>query len=349
MSVDGADPKPKGGPVTINDIARLAGVSKKTVSRVINNSPLVRDATRQMVEAVIKRHGYVPDTQARALAFGRSFLVGLIYDNPSPQYVVNMQRGILDALEDSPWELVLHPCERSDPNIFDKLLRFVSTQKPAGVILTPSISEDGRCADILREAGCPYVRIASVPLDEPQRMLRTQDARGAALAARHLTELGHRRIGHVHGPTTFQSSHQRLSGFEVGLSEAGIELQARYVQEGAYTFESGLECGARLLEMADRPTAIFAGNDEMAFGICHVAREKGLQVPDDLSVVGYDDTPMAARMWPPLTSVQTDIRGMGKEAARLLLRLNASEDETPQAPSDPKLIVRQSSGQPRSV
>lgn len=337
----------KSGQVTINDIARLSGVSKKTVSRVINNSALVSENTRQKVEAVIAQHGYVPDTQARALAFGRSFLVGLIYDNPSAQYVVNIQRGILDALEMSPCELVLHPCQRDDPELFEKLRMFVARQKPAGIILTPSISEEERCADLLRELDCPYVRIASVPLDEPVHMLRTFDAKGAALAARHLVELGHKKIGHVHGPNSFRSSHQRLTGFELALNESGLELESRYVREGAYTYESGVACALDLINMDDPPTAIFAGNDEMALGIYHAAREQGLRIPQDLSVVGYDDTPIAARIWPPMTSVRSDIRGMGRAATRLLLDLPDPEGVLSRQ-GEPELMIRESSAAPKS-
>ncbi len=341
----------KSSPVTINDIARLAKVSKKTVSRVINDSPLVRDETRRRVQAVIQEHGYVPDTQARALAFGRSFLIGLIYDNPSPQYVVNMQRGVLDVLGETPFELVLHPCDRQDTDVASKIKLFVARQKPAGVILTPSVSEDDHCAEILREADCPYVRIASVHLDDAPHMLRTQDARGAALAARHLAELGHTKIAHVHGPKSFRSSHQRLTGFEVGLNEFGLNLAPENILEGAYTYDSGVECARRLIARKDRPTAIFAGNDEMALGVYHTAREHGLVVPDDLSIVGYDDTPMAARIWPPLTSVRTDIRGMGRAATRQLLRLQIEAtddvDDSEFQHDAPELIVRQSSAPPK--
>ena len=335
------------GAVTINDIARLAGVSKKTVSRVINKSPLVRDETRARVEAVIREQGYTPDPQARALAFGRSFLVGLIYDNPSPQYVVNMQRGILDALGDSGFQLVLRPCDRDEPDLLERLRAFVQQQKPAGVILTPSISEDEDVADMLRAVGCPYVRIASVPLDQPARMVRTQDARGAAQAARHLAGLGHKRIAYVHGPNRFRSTHQRLAGFEVGLEEHGLSLADSLVVEGAYTFDSGVAAGATLFGRADPPTAVFAGNDEMATGLYHAAREAGLSIPEDVSIVGYDDTPIAARMWPPLTSVRTAIRRMGQAATQLLLDLPGSEEQ-PATLLDPELIVRGSTAPPRA-
>ena len=157
-----SDPKRSGKPATINDVARLAGVSKKTVSRVINNSPFVREETRARVEAVIAESGFSPDPQARGLAFRRYFLVGMIYDNPSPNYVVNMQQGVLDAVRGSWLELVVHPCNRASDNFMADVQGFVVRQKLFGVVMPPSVSEDERVVAMLRDADCPYVRIASV-------------------------------------------------------------------------------------------------------------------------------------------------------------------------------------------
>ncbi len=332
--------------VTINDIARLANVSKKTVSRVINESPLVRDETREKVKAIIKEYGYAPDPQARALAFGRSFLVGMIYDNPSPQYVVNMQRGILDVLEETSFQLVLHPCERSNENFRDRIYNFVSQQKPLGVILPPSVSEDDALAEMLSGLGCDYVRIASVDLDIPSRMVRTHDAEGAAQAARHLASLGHKKIAHIHGPSTFRSAHERLSGFKKGLKEQGLSLSKAMTVEGAYTFDSGVAGAEKLIYGDNRPTAIFTGNDEMAVGAYQAVRKAGLRVPDDISIVGFDDTPMAARVWPPMTTVRLPIREMGRAAAKLLLKEPLEQEGEGPVSFTPEIVVRESSGPP---
>src|SRR4051812_44487140 len=181
---------------TINDIARLAGVSKKTVSRVINASPYVQKDTRERIEAVIAEHGYAPDPQARGLAFRRSFLIGLVYDNPNPQYVVNMQLGLLDGMKGSGFELVVHPCNRASPTFLADQRGFIERQKLFGVVLTPSVSEDERAAALLAEIGCAYVRVASVAVDAPERMIETRDRLGGREAAQHLADLGHRRIAH---------------------------------------------------------------------------------------------------------------------------------------------------------
>ncbi|MEL7033631.1 MAG: LacI family DNA-binding transcriptional regulator [Pseudomonadota bacterium] len=328
--------------VTINDIARLANVSKKTVSRVLNDHPLVRAETRANVKKIIAEQGYAPDPQARALAFRRSFLIALAYDNPSPQYVVNMQRGILDKLEGTDYQLVLHPVDRSAPDALEKMTRFVERHRPAGVIMPPSVSEDEAFCQMFRQQSCPYVRIASRDLDAPEHMVRTHDADGATQAARHLASLGHKRIAHVHGPKSFRSAHERLAGFRVGLSEFGLELEEALTVEAGYTFESGVRAANKLLSLANRPTAIFAGNDEMAIGIYTSARKLGLSIPHDLSIVGFDDTPMASRIAPALTTVRLPIRDMGAEAAISLLRLMKGVEATENRSFLPEIIVRES-------
>lgn len=324
-------------------------MSKKTVSRVINQSPFVREDTRERVKAVIDKLGFTPDPQARGLAFRRSFLVGLIYDNPSPTYVVNMQQGVLDAVRGSGLELVVHPCNRGSETFLNEVRAFIVRQKLFGVVMPPSVSEDERVVAILRDADCPYVRIASVSLDEPACMVVTHDSRGGARAARHLAELGHRRIAFISGPDTFRSSHERGRGFAEGLAEHGVTLDPAYVRRAAYTFESGVEAATELLALPQRPTAIFAGNDEMAIGVMKAARDAGLRVPEDLSIVGFDDLPMASRVWPNLTTIRLPIRDMGRMAAeKLTARSRGLDPATLVQPEvDPSLVVRDSTAPPR--
>ena len=336
---------PAGRP-TINDIARMAEVSKKTVSRVLNKSPFVSPETRAKVEEIISRTGYVPDPQARGLAFRRSFLVGIIYDNPNPQYVVNMQQGILDGLRGLGYELVIHPCDRRSRNYLADIRHFVERQKLFGVVMPPSVSEDEQLARLLEELKCPYIRIASVPLDRDDRMIVSHDRRGGETAARHLVELGHRRIGFVSGPPTFRSSHERRAGLEDGLAAAGLSLCPDFLIEGAYTFDSGLACGTALFARAERPTAIFCANDEMAAGLLQAARRAGLRVPEDLSVIGFDDFQVASQVWPTLTTLRTPTRDIGRLAALKLFAL-AEERESPEIDEESlvmRLVVRESTG-----
>ena len=328
---------------TINDIARLAGVSKKTVSRVINQSPFVRDETRERIEAVIAEWGYAPDPQARGLAFRRSFLIGMIYDNPNPQYVVNMQLGLLDGMRGSGFELVVHPCNRASPTFLTDIRSFVERQKLYGVVLPPSVSEDERVAKLLSEIGCAYIRIASVELDKPEHMIVGHDRLGGEAMGAYLVELGHREIGFISGLPSFRSSHERRGGFEDTLAEAGLKLAEKDIVQGAYTFESGVACGDELLARTPRPTAIFCGNDEMAAGVLQSARKAGLTVPKDVTIVGFDDFQIAQAVWPPLTTVHTPTREIGKMAAEKLIGVERREPRDA-TKTEPSLVVRESSG-----
>lgn len=328
---------------TINDVARLAGVSKKTVSRVINESELVKTKTLDIVRFIIDRIGYHPDPQARGLAFRRSFLIGLIYDNPNPQYVVNMQVGILDCLKHTEFELVVHPCDRKSVSFVEDSTRFIETQKLFGAILTPSVSEDERLAKVLSETRYKYIRIASIPLDSPERMIVTNDRVGGKAAARHLVELGHTRIALLTGVEYFFASKERRAGFEEGLQECGLSLRPEYVLKGDFTFDSGLAAGKALLELNPRPTAIFAENDEMAAGVLQAFNSAGLQVPDSLSIIGYDDFSICTRVWPRLTTIHSPTRKVGELAAASLLGFKENEQgRIIQRETTPFLVIRES-------
>jgi LacI family transcriptional regulator len=337
-----------GGKLTITDIARLAGVSKKTVSRVINHSGLVKQETRDRILQIVEEHGYRPDPQARALALRRSHLIAFISNQPNPQYIVSMQSGILEAVAGTPYQIVIRPCDRSSPTLYSDIEELVTHQKLFGVILTPSISEDDELIGRLRQLKCPYVRIAAVSLDTPENMIETHDYVGAAEAARHIANLGHTRIAHIRGPDTFLSARERLRGFRVGLAEFGLSIEDRYLLTGGYTFDSGVECGRQLIERDEPPTAVFCGNDEMAVGVYKAAHDAGVSIPDELSVVGFDDSPIATRIWPTLTSVRLPIEYMGRIAAQLLVsNHDRMSMEPPTAASVmPSLVVRDSTAAP---
>lgn len=316
---DKSDAPRRRGKPTINDVARLAGVSKKTVSRVINQSPLLNDETRHRVESVIRELGYVPNPQARALALRRNFLVGLIHDNPNAQMVLNVQQGILEALHDTDFGLVVRPVDRNSPLMLEDIRNFLERQRLFGVVLLPPISENDALAKLCNELGCRYARMGSAELDDTDHMVASNDRQAVREAASYLIEQGHRVIGLIQGPHGFRSAAERRLGFEDALGEAKIKLPRSLVAEGNYTFESGIEAANRLLDLAPRPTAIFASNDEMAAGVVHVARQRGISVPEDLSVIGFDDTAIAAHIWPPLTTVRWPIISMARSAALKLV------------------------------
>ena len=337
----------KSGQPTINDVARIAGVSKKTVSRVINRSPLLTDDTRKRVEDVIRELGYIPNPQARALALRRNFLIGLVHDNPNAQTVLNVQQGMLEGLHDTEFEMVVRPLDRGSATMLDDLRHFLERQRLFGVLLMPPVSESDAVAKLCDDIGCRYVRMGSAILDTPDHMVASNDREAVRGATEYLIAQGHRRIGLVAGPHGFRSARERRQGFEDALAAAGILLPRSMVADGNYTFESGLVAAERLLDLMPRPTAIFSSNDEMAAGVIHAARQRGLDIPRDLSIIGFDDTPIAAHVWPPLTTVRWPIASMARSAT---LKLIAGIDDGSDAVEEPSLflstLIRRSSVSP---
>lgn len=304
---------------TINDVARLAGVSKKTVSRVINRSPLLNEETRERVAKVIRELDYTPNPQARALALRRNFLIGLIHDNPNAQMVLNMQQGILEALQGTEFEMVVRPVDRNSSMMLEDVRHFLERQRLFGVVILPPISENDALAQLCDEVGCRYVRMGSAQLDDSAHMVASNDREVVREATGHLIAQGHSLIALIEGPDGFRSARERRLGFEDALKAAGMKLPRSLIAQGNYTFETGVTAANRLLDLSPRPTAIFASNDEMAAGIVFAARERGIAIPDELSVIGFDDTPIAAHIWPPLTTVRWPIVSMARAAARKLV------------------------------
>jgi len=313
------EPKRSGKPPTINDVARLAGVSKKTVSRVINNSPLLNDETRGRVQKVIKQLGYVPNPQARALALRRNSLIGLIHDNPNAQTVINVQQGILEALHDTDFGLVVRPLDRTSPRMLDDIRNFLERQRLFGVVIMPPLSENDALARLCDDLGVRYTRMGSAELDDPDHLVASNDREAVREAVTYLVGQGHQRIGLIEGPHGFRSAAERRLGYEDALRVAKIKLPRSLIAEGSYTFESGARAGNLLLDLVPPPTAIFASNDEMAAGVLHAAAQRGLHVPQDLSIVGFDDTAIAAHIWPPLTTIRWPTISMGRSAALKLV------------------------------
>lgn len=310
--------------LTINDVAALSGVSKKTVSRIINDAPNVKDETRKLVNDIIMLSGFSPDPQARGLAFRRAFLIGLIYDNPNAQYVVNFQMGILDHLRSTGNELVVHPCNRSSSSFLSEISDFIKRQRLSGVIILPPIAEDRDLLTLLDDLEVPYIRVTARKgeLNEPPifaSQIVSLDRIGCAEASEHLAKLGHERIAFIGGNMNYTSAHERRAGFMEGLSRYGLRIEEGLDAQGDYSFESGYAAALSLLKRAVRPTAIISCNDEMSAGVYKAAHELGLSIPHDLSVVSFDDSPLASRLTPSLSTVRLPIRDMARQAAEALL------------------------------
>jgi len=338
---------PPRAPATISDVAEAAGVSIKTVSRVFNDEPNVRDETRRRVLEVVADLDYHPNIAARSLAGRKSFLIGLLYDNPCANYILGLQSGSLDRLRGDKWRLLVVPCEDS-AKMAGKTVSMVRAAGVGGVILTSPICDNAEIVNELVAARIPMVRIApadSVGVDAVAPSVGMDDRSAAADITRHLISLGHRRIGVIRGDSTHSSSSERWAGFRQAMDEAGLEIDHSLVGQGIYTFESGLEAARPLLDRPDRPTAILSQNDDMAAAAILVAYELGIRVPDELSVTGFDDSQIASTVWPQITTIRQPIRAMAQAATQALIKIMEGSHSPPGHRIMPyELIVRGSTG-----
>ncbi len=332
---------------TINDVAALAGTSKRTVSRVINNSEKVNDATRARVQEIIKQLNYAPNRQARGLAASKSYLIGLIYDLPT-LFISDIQKGILSVCGDAGYELVVHACHFDSDQMIDEVTRFVSRAKLDGVIILPPISEIDDLGKSLNDIGCNFVRLASAIGDETLNHLVVTDYQPAIVEmTRHLVDFGHRDMAFISGPRTNISSQKRHEVFVQALASHGLELAPEMIIEGTFTYDSGVKAAEKLLSREHRPTAIFAANDEMAFGVMNVAYHMGLKIPDDLSLVGFDGTSFSTFVVPPLTTTirQTDeMSRLGTQKLLAQIENGRDEDSTLETMVPTLFIPRDSTG-----
>ena len=229
---------------------------------------------------------------------------------------------------------MVQPVNRSSPTLIEDMREFIVRQRLYGIVILPPISENDAVAKMCQEAGCRYVRMGSAVLDDRAHMVASNDRDAVRDATEYLIEQGHSRIAIVTGPQGFRSAAERLAGFEEALAEAKIKLPRSFRAQGEYTFDSGLAATEKLLELSPRPTAIFASNDEMAAAVLYAARLRGIKVPEELSIIGFDDTPIASRVWPPLTTVRWPIVAMGRSAAHKLIAGAIAEVDTENEPSE---------------
>ncbi|QGP79154.1 LacI family DNA-binding transcriptional regulator [Sphingobium sp. CAP-1] len=296
---------------SIHDVAALAQVSIKTVSRVVNKAPNVSAELRNRVQAAIDELGYRPNQSARRLAGGRSFMVAFLYNNPAPGYVSRIQIGAAWRCRELGYHLVVEPISPGGEESFDVLDRLVAALRPDGVLLVPPLSDDAGLLARLAEMGLPYARIAGAG-ETAGFTVPTPEQAGGRMVADHLVALGHRRIGVITPPSTHHAALRRVEGFRDGLAAAGLTVDDSLFMQGRFDFASGIEAGEALLALPEPPSAIFATNDEMALGVLTLAHRIGLRVPEDLSVAGFDDTSASLTSWPPLTTVRQPLEDMGR-------------------------------------
>lgn len=338
----------RGSSPTIVDVAREAGVSIKTVSRVLNHEPGVHESTRDQVLKVVEALRYRPKQSARSLAGGRSFLIGLLYYDPSAIFVGSVQQGATLRCRELGYHLVVESLHNDAPDLRQQIDRMVLALRPDGMILTPPLCDNPEVLAALRDSGTPCV------LMSPERDLpgvpsvRMDDVHAAEEITNLLLSLGHQRIAFIKGPPDQSASALRYQGFVNALRAHGLEPDPELIQPGSFTFASGRDAAHQLLSRRQRPTAVFASNDDMALGVLAAAQRLGLPVPGELSVTGFDDSPTAALVWPPLTTVRQPVAEMARRAVEMLVSVQRPDMAAAPAESElhkvlpHELVVRDS-------
>jgi LacI family transcriptional regulator len=303
---------------TIKDVSRTAGVSIKTVSRVLNKERYVRAETRAKVEAAVRELNFSPSLAARSLAGKRSHQIALIYDNHSPYYISAIQEGVWDRCKEEGVRLLAQPADVASPEIAREVGGLIDETHVDGIILSSPVTDCAAVLDELERRAIPFVRISPGTNHALTSSVFMDDVQAADDMTTHLINLGHRTIGFIIGHPNHMASEQRLFGYRRALDRAGIAFEPELVRPGEFDFASGAAAAERLLALPRRPGAIFASNDDMAAGVLAVAHRLGLAIPKDLSVAGFDDTALAQIVWPPLTTIRQPTRDLAFAAASLL-------------------------------
>jgi LacI family transcriptional regulator len=336
---------PPATPVTIEEVANLAQVSSKTVSRVINNEPLVRPDTRQRVLEAIEQLNYRPNLNARGLAGNRSFLIGLFCDRPG-DYLSEFQASAMDRCRESSMHLMVETVNVREPDVDKQMETLLGQLKLEGVILLPPLSDHAGVLGKLQDAAIPVVRISPAKNLSASPSIGIDDYTASRQLTRHLLGLGHRRIGFMLGRADHGSTEQRYLGFIDEMRAHAAPVDMNLVQTGNFIFSDGLVCAERMLRATTRPTAIFASNDDMAAAAVSMARKCGLGLPGQLSITGFDDAPVATMIWPELTTVRQPVAAMARIAAELIIqhepRRRGWPEPVPRHLLEHELIIRSS-------
>ncbi len=331
---------------TIREVAERAGVSPMTVSRVINRGSHVRSETRELVLAAIKDLNYSPSSAARSLAGSEPHRIGVLYHNPSTGYLSEFLIGVLDESSRAGAQVLVEKCGEAE--LQSAALAKMIESGVEGVILPPPLCESKLLLEQIDAAGSAFVGVAPGHPSLSMATIRIDNEAASRELTQHLLSLGHRRFGFITGHPNQTVSAQRLNGFLSALAEAGIERKATRVEQGYFTYRSGLEAAEKLLAGRPCPTAIFAANDDMAAATSSVAHRLGLDVPDDLSIVGFDDTSIAVTVWPALTTIHQPVADMARAAVELLFgeirRIQDGSGSPRQLLFPHRLMVRESSG-----
>jgi LacI family transcriptional regulator len=329
---------------TIHDVAKAAGVAIKTVSRVLNNEPNVAEPTRERVKAAVAALNYHPSLSARSLASRKSYLIGLLYENPSANYIVDVQHGAMERCHEERFRLFVHQCDGKGEALVLEVMGLLDQTHADGLVVSAPLSESLELIEALDKRKVPFARIAPNDMTHHSAYVDMDDEGAAREMMEHLISLGHRSIGFIVGHPAHYASGLRLRGYQAALKEHRIPFDAAYVRQGLFEFESGLKAARELLALPKPPTAIFASNDDMAAGVLMAAHELNITVPAQLSVVGFDDTYVARIVWPPLTTVHQPTYDLAYAATDLLMHTLRNQDAPKSARLPHRLIIRDSTG-----
>ncbi len=336
---------------TLKDVAAMAGVSFKTVSRVINREGSVKAETLDKVNKAIQKLNYQPNNAARNLAGTSSYTIGFLYDNPNAYYVIDMQNGILSECRDRGYELLIHPCLADSENILSEIKTLVKNSQLAGLIVCPPLSEMPDVLEAIKELEVSFIRIISGSDEkkESSPCIFIHDHEAAYEITEHLIAQGHKKIAFIGGDKGHHSTGERFKGYLHALEQHNIEKHDEYIFDGHYSFESGVEGAKYLLALENPPTAIFCCNDEIAAGTLFASRLMNFDVPEQLSIAGFEDSPFSRQTWPKLTTAAQPTNTIARQAAAALIshiiakrKRSSKEGEIPHQHFQPKLVVRES-------
>ncbi len=336
---------------TLDHVAQRAGVSMKTVSRVVNREPNVRESTKTKVEAAIAELHYRPNPSARNLASRHAHIIGLIYDDPSAYevpsagYVVNMQQGALHACRKSHYELLIHPCDYRKGNIDGEIEEIIEYARPAGIVLAAPLSDMPRIVRAIEKTSTPMIRLSPGKPRANELCVVTNDREISAEMTRYLISLGHSKIAYITGHRSHKAVANRFEGYKDAMRQSGLKVSERLVVAGDNSFGSGEIAAEKLLSRKQRPTAIFAANDDMAAGVIRVANRFGIEVPTELSIAGFDDVALARLVFPNLTTIRQPLSAMAELAAAMLIEgRNGKKDKKTIQIVPSSLKIRESTG-----
>lgn len=328
MLVNKRAPRRSSTAVTISDVAAMAGVSTMTVSNVLTGRKKVQAATREAVESAVRALGYTPNAAAQALASASQLRVGLIYHNPQSAFLSAILVGALNAASQLGAQLLIRYCAGEDESATQEALTGL-VRSGAGALLLPA----PYCELVDRSSALRMLDVPMVAMSSGRELAHMPGVRiddyGAALAmTARLAEMGHRRIALIGGPALHYASETRFRGYQAALADAAIGFDAELVADGDFSYESGLIGARRLLDLPSPPTAIFATNDDMAAAVVSEAHRRGLVVPHDVAIVGFDDTPIAVKIWPRLTTVRQPIAEISELATRRAIAALRGNEQT---------------------